>query len=644
MHALAAGNYLDLSLEQLLDITVVSASKKTEKVVDAPAAIYVITREDIIRSGVTTLPDALRMAPGVNVARADANSWAISIRGFNSGLANKLLVLVDGRTIYNPVFGGALWEAHDLMLENIERIEVVRGPGGSLWGANAVNGVINITTRRARDTQGTLVSVLAGNEELGTVSVRQGGSFGERGFYRAYGKGFKRDASYKPLVGGDTYDEWDGWRSGFRADWGDEFTLQGDAYRVSSQQLKPNFSLAAPYAAIKQQDIVYDGINLLGRWSHKGSNESQLSVQFYIDWARRDEPFNFIDDRTIYDTEVQYNFAPLEMHEVIAGVGVRYLADNEIGNSNVAFSPQQRRNQVYNTFLQDKITLVPETWFVTLGSKFERNNFSGFEAQPNIRLQWHPSQTQTLWSAASRAVRTPTPIEEDLTSTIATAANVRAAFVPNDNFKSEELTAYELGYRNQFTARISADVTAFYNDYDHLATTAFQPIAVINNGVDPLHLLLPVKFTNDMKGTSHGFEAALSWVADENLKLTLNYSMLRMSLTAARLAQTPAQVAAQEVAEKLAPEHQVGIKAFWNINRAWTLDSTATYIDKLAATKVDDYVRLDINLGGQLDESLKINLIAQDLLDNHHREFTAASDLNAGETERSIFAKLTWEF
>lgn len=644
MHAFASDNYLDLSLEQLLDITVVSASKKNEKVVDAPAAIYVITREDIIRSGATTVPDALRMAPGVDVARADANSWAISIRGFNSVLANKLLVLVDGRTLYNPVFGGALWEAHDLMLENIERIEVVRGPGGSLWGANAVNGVINITTRRARDTQGTLASVLAGNEELGSVSLRRGASFGDQGFYRVYGKGFKRDASYKPLVGGDSYDEWDGWRSGFRADWGDEFTLQGDAYRTSTQQLKPNFSLVAPYAAIKQQNIVYDGVNLLGRWLSQGSDGAQLSVQSYIDWARRDEPFNFIDDRTIYDAEMQYNFAPLGAHEVIAGAGIRYLADNETGNRNVAFSPQQRSNQVYNTFLQDKITLVPETWFVTLGSKFEHNSFSGFEVQPNIRLQWHPSQNQTLWSAVSRAVRTPTPIEEDLTSTIATAAKVRAAFVPNDNFKSEQLTAYELGYRNQFTASVSADFTVFYNDYDHLSTTAVQPITVVNNGVDPVHMLIPVKFTNDMKGRSQGLEAALSWVADENLKLTLNYSLLRMSLTAAKLAQTPAQVAAQETAEKLSPEHQLGIKAFWNISHSWTLDSTAVYVDKLPATKVDDYVRLDINLGGQLDKSLKINLVAQDLLDNHHREFASAADLNAGETERSIFAKLTWEF
>lgn len=643
IQTLASSSYLDLSLEQLLDITVVSASKKTEKVVDAAAAIYVITREDIVRSGVTTIPDALRMAPGVNVARTDSNSWAISIRGFNSGLANKLLVLVDGRTIYNPVFGGVLWEAHDLMLEDIERIEVVRGPGGTLWGANAVNGVINISTKHSRATQGTLASVLLGNEELGTASLRHGAAFGDDGFYRIYGKAFQRDSSHRP-TGGDAYDQWDGGRGGFRADWGDKFTLQGDAYRNSAQQRRTNFSLSAPYAVLEQQNLVYDGVNLLARWTEKRSDSSQLSVQSYIDWARRDEPFNFIDKRIIYDTEVQYNFAPLAAHELIAGAGFRYLADTATGNNNVSFAPEKRRTQVYSSFLQDKIALLPEQWFVTLGAKFEHNDFSGFESQPSIRTQWHPSQSQTLWGAASHAVRTPTPIEEDLTGTIATAANVRAAFVPNDKFQSEELTAYELGYRNQITPRLSLDIAAFHNYYDHLATTSIQSIKVVNNGVDPLHLLLPVKFTNDMEGSSQGYEVALSWLADENLKFTVNYSLLHMSLTALRLAQTPAQVAAQEAAEKLSPEHQFGIKVFWNINSDWALDTTAFYVDKLPATLVDDYVRLDINLAGQLDKSLKINLVAQDLLDNHHREFSAAGDLNAGEIERSVFAKLTWEF
>lgn len=315
--ALAAVDYFELTLEQLLEVKVHSVSKKAEAVADASAAVYVVTSEDIIRSGVTSIPDALRMVPGMQVARTDSNSWAISIRGFNNGLANKLLVLIDGRTIYNPVFGGVLWEAHNLMLEDVERIEVVRGPGGTLWGANAVNGVINIITKHTRDTQGNLTSAIYGNEEKGALSTRQGGSFGSNGSYRVYANAFTRDASRIPPAAGsdkqqDTYDEWDGFRTGFRADWSDQFTLQGDAYRTDTEQRRPHFSLIAPYMPIKQQIIRYEGINLLGRWTDKHHDGSQLSIQTYVDWAKRDEPFNFIDDRITYDLDAQYNLRPCQ--------------------------------------------------------------------------------------------------------------------------------------------------------------------------------------------------------------------------------------------------------------------------------------------------------------------------------------------
>jgi iron complex outermembrane receptor protein len=633
-YGLESTNYFDLTIEQLLDTKVLSASKKVETVAAAPAAVYVVTNEDILRAGVTNIPDALRMVPGVNVARADSNSWAISIRGFNSTLANKLLVLIDGRSIYNPVFGGVLWEAQNLVLADIDRIEVVRGPGGSLWGANAVNGVINIITKHTRDTQENIASVLYGNEEENVV-VRHGGSLGDNSFYRVYAKAFRNDASHSP-AGGDTYDKWDGFRTGFRADWGSEFTLQGDAYRTSTQQRKAHFSLKPPYAPIENQEIVYEGVNLLGRWTDKRENGALLSVQSYIDWARRDEPLNFIDDRTTYDVEAQYNFAALGAHELVTGAGFRFMADNETGNNNVSFSPKQRRNSLYNAFLQDKITLSPEHWFLTLGSKFEHNEFSGFEVQPNVRLQWQPNHTQTFWSAVSRAVRTPTPVEEDLTSTLFTAAQIRAAFVPNDDFKSEQLTAYELGYRQQITPTLSADIATFYNDYEHLATTTVQPVQLINNGVDPLHLLVPVKFTNDMKGKSRGAEAALNWSVNERLKIALNYTYLRLAVTALD--------PKQEDEELLYPKYQTGIKVFWNIGNSWTLDTWATHVDKLPAGNVDDYTRLDINLSGQLTKALRFNLIGQNLLDNQHREFGSTQDVNAAEIERSILGKLTWIF
>lgn len=629
-----AEDYFDLSLEQLLDTRVLSVSKKIETIANSPAAIYVVTSEDIARSGVTNIPDALRMVPGVNVARSDSNSWAISIRGFNSTLANKLLVLIDGRSVYNPVFGGVLWEAHNLMLVDIERIEVIRGPGGSLWGANAVNGVINIITKHSRETQGDLASVSVGNEES-RINARHGGRLGDDGSYRVYTSAFKYAHSQKP-GGGDAYDAWDGVRAGFRADWGDNFSLQGDAYRTNAQQRKVHFSLIAPFEPVENQDLVYEGVNVLGRWTDKYDDGAQLSIQAYIDWARRDEPLNFIDNRTTYDVEAQYNFAPTDTHELITGAGFRFMADNEIGNKNVSFSPSKHRNSLYSMFVQDKITLSPEHWFLTLGSKFEHNDFSGAEVQPNVRLQWQPSASQTWWASASRAVRTPTPVEEDLTSTLRTGAGFRAAFVPNDNFKSEQLKAYELGYRIQLTPTISADVAAFRNIYEHLATYRFLTFMPVINGIDPPHLLLPVQFTNDMKGKSHGFEASFNWAVNEGLKVALDYSYLRLRVTA--LDPT------QESPEYLYPKEQVGVKVYWNLSNNWTLDATATHVDKLPGGSVPAYTRLDVNLGGQLSKTLRFNLVGQNLVEKTHREFGAVGDPNAAEIERNIFAKLTWIF
>lgn len=628
-----AYDYFDLSLEQLLETQVLSASKKSEAVADAPAAIYVVTYEDIVRSGVTSIPDALRMVPGVNVAQSDSNSWAISIRGFNSALANKLLVLIDGRTVYNPVFGGVLWEAHNLMLTDIERIEVIRGPGGTLWGANAVNGVINIITKNSSDTQGSIVSVLSGNEET-NLSLRHGGNLSNKGTYRVYAKGFKKDSSHHPY-NDHAYDNWDGIRAGFRTDWDGQFTIQGDAYRTNTEQRRQNFSLIEPYMPIENQKLVYEGINLLGRWTDQQENGSQLSLQAYIDWTRRDEPLNFIDDRITYDIEAQYNFAPIGIHQLVAGTGFRFMDDEKTGNNNVSFSPAKRQSDLYNFFIQDKITLSPDKWFLTLGSKFEHNDFSGSELQPNIRLQWHATSEQTWWSSVSRAVRTPTPIEEDLTSTLVTGAGLRAAFVPNNNFKSEKLIAYELGYRNQLTENLSADVATFYNDYERLQTFAFQPIIPVINGIDPPHFLLPVQFTNDMKGRSHGLETAINWMLDENLKIALNYTWLQMSMTAL--------VPTQESAELLYPDYQFGLKVFWNINDNWTLDTSSIHVAELPAG-VDAYTRLDINLSGQLTKSLRFNLTGQNLLEKNHREFGSPNDMNAAEVERGIYGKLTWEF
>lgn len=631
-HTLAY-DYFDLSLEQLLDTKVLSVSKKNETIADAPAAIYVVSNEDIVRSGVTSIADALRLVPGVNVAKSDSNSWAVSIRGFNSVLANKLLVLIDGRTVYNPVFGGVLWEAQNLMLTDVDRIEVIRGPGGTLWGANAVNGVINIITKKSSDTQGNVINLLSGNEEQ-NVSARHGGTLANKGHYRTYVKAFKKDSSHHP-VSDHTYDNWDGIRGGFRADWGDKFMFQGDAYRTNTQQRRQNFSLTPPYMPVENQKLVYEGVSLLGRWIEQQESGSQFSLQTYIDWARRDEPLNFIDDRMTYDIEAQYNFAPMDMHELIAGAGFRYMDDEKTGNRNVSFSPANLQSNLYNVFIQDKITLAPEKWFLTLGSKFEHNDFSGSEIQPNIRLQWQPSASQTLWSAISRAVRTPTPIEEDLTSTLGSAANFRVAVVPNEDARSEKLIAYELGYRNQLTNELSVDIATFYNDYERLQTLEYQPFVLVNNGIDPLHVLIPIKFANSMQGKSHGVETAITWMPSTDLKLALNCTWLQMSLES--------DIANQEGAENLYPDYQFGFKSFWNIGSSWRLDTSIIHVAELPGL-VDDYTKLDIDLSWQIKKYLRFSLVGQNLLDKYQSEFGSTTDINSGEIERSIYGKMTWTF
>jgi iron complex outermembrane receptor protein len=627
-----------LSPEQLFDATIVSASRMPERLGDTPAAAYIITQEDIVRSGVTNIPDALRIVPGVNVAQIASHIWAISIRGFNSFFANKLLVMIDGRTVYNPLFGGVFWEAHDLVLEDIERIEVIRGPGGTLWGANAVNGVINIITKHSANTQGTLVSGIYGNEERGTLSLRHGGRFGDDGSYRLYAKIVDRDASRQPS-GVDAYDAWSTYRGGFRADWGDRFTLQGDAFHTDADYLRANFPLVPPFLVVHQQTIQYDGANLLGRWSDARDDGSRLTIQAYLDWARRDEPFNFVDDRLIFDLEAQYNVT-LGRHELVAGGGYRFAhaTDKNEGETDVTFTPDQRNDSVFNIYLQDKIALVPERWFLTLGSKVEHNPFTGFEIQPSGRLLWQPDETQAMWAAISRAVRTPTPLERDVTSTLITAPNAKAAIVGNPDFESEELTAYEIGYRKQITPALGADLTAFYNDYDRLSTLAFLDPIIVNNGIDPPHLFIPVHFENQMTGEALGFEAAFTWTVSSNLKLTANYSYLHVSLLADNT-DLP-----QEGAEDSHPYHQANIRASWNITDNWTLDTTGYFVDRLRADDVGGYFRLDVNLGWRLSERLRLNLVAQNLTDAAHREMGPETGLVPSEVERSIFGRVTWEF
>lgn len=628
-----------LSPEQLFDATVMSVSKTDEKLRDAPAAVYVLTSEDILRSGATSIPEALRLVPGVQVARGNSSSWAISVRGLNSAIANKLLVLIDGREVYDALFSGVYWDIQDTPLEDIERIEVIRGPGASLWGANAVNGVINIITKKASHTQGTLVSVAAGNQERALVTGRFGAQAGEDAHWRVYGKYLDR-ASQNTLSGADAEDEWRAWRGGFRADWdansqGDSFTLQGDIYSSDSGKFRIVPQLAAPYAVFRKDDVSAQGGNVLGRWNRDLDNGSSLTVQTYLDVTSRQQ-LTLANDRTAFDLDVQYDLPAFGAHEIIAGTRYRYSLEELTASPTIALVKATRHDQLISGFVQDKITLAPERWFLTVGSKFEHNAYSGFEVQPSARLQWL-GDGQMAWGAISRAVRTPSLFEHNLNilagviPPVPTSVELRAS----ENFKSEELVAYELGYRRQWTPMLLMDVSAFYNAYDKLATFSWLPNEVV---ISPPHLVIPIATTNLTNGETYGFELVLNWRAEDNLNFSASYSFLEIELHGP----PSSQAISSEAAERLSPQNQFNLRAQWDITDSVAFDTTLHYVDSLPGYRIDPYWRLDARLGWRVTDGLQFEVVGQNLFDDANREFGSATDVGATEIQRSVYGRLTW--
>jgi iron complex outermembrane receptor protein len=489
-----------MTLEDLMDVEVTSVSKKAEKLSDAAAAIFVITQEDIRRSGVTSIPEALRMAPGIEVARIDENKWAITSRGFNRRCANKLLVLIDGRTVYTPLFSGVYWDIQDTLLEDLDRIEVIRGPGAALWGANAVNGVINIITKQANNTQGGLVSGGSGTEERGFASGRFGGLIGKEVYYRVYAKYSERDPfesfAVPNLSHGDfnipsgsclhCHDrlntqkrERNGWETlqgGFRLDWqrtsSDSLTLQGDIYGSNSGESLTVASFTYPFARDFTNEPSKAGGNILARWKYSFCNSSDMALQLYYDRTEGGEA-SAKEFRDTFDLDFQYRFAPNKRQEVMLGLGYRYTREDFEDSFTYLLYPQSRDDQLFSTFIQDEIEIMPSRLRLILGSKFEHNDYTGFEIQPNARLLWKPHALHTLWAAVSRAVRIPSRAEHDIQinalvlppgiSQNPGPLPVLVSFFGNNDFDSEELLAYEIGYRTLIHDLVSIDVAAFYN-------------------------------------------------------------------------------------------------------------------------------------------------------------------------------------
>ncbi len=508
-HFSVAGNraiddqFLNLSIEELMNVKVTTASRRPQKLTEIPSAVFVITQDDIRRSGATNIPDALRMAPGVQVERVGTDKWAVSIRGFNGLFDNKLQVLMDGRSVYSPLFSGVLWEQLDTLMEDIERIEVIRGPAAVSWGSNAVNGVINIITKKAADTQGTLLTAGGGSFEHGFVGARYGGKINEDTPFRVYAKGFSRDHT-QSLSGGNANDQWHSARGGFRVDHNrgiDQFTLQGDLFSNFDGSTLDKNGLSLSHTSTSAMRGHNEGRNIRFRWDRTFSESSSFMLQVYYDHNRQVlQPLGKSDAES-FDIDMQYRFPLFERHNITWGGNYR-LYHNKIFDTNlVTFSPRERTNHLIGTFIRDDITLIPDRLLFSVGSRFEHNDFTGMEIQPNARLMWTPNTENSVWIAVSRAVRTPsrgeidgminlTPQFQSFPGLSALPFPIAASLQGGKNFNSEKLIAYELGYRHQFSTQASIDMTGFINDYSQMRDTNFGAFS-LSTGF-PRQFLYPI--------------------------------------------------------------------------------------------------------------------------------------------------------
>lgn len=646
----------EIPIEALMRIEVTSVSKKTEKLSDAAAAVFVITQEDIQRSSAANIPDLLRIVPGLQVTKIDANKWAISSRGFNGRFANKLLVLMDGRSLYSPLFSGVFWDAQDTVLEDIERIEIIRGPGATLWGANAVNGVINIITKHSGETQGGLVTGGGGTEERGFASVRYGGSTSDQTHYRIYAKYFDRAANVD-AAGNDTADQWHQGRSGFRVDHKSEnkdlLTFQGDIHQGRSGETAtyPDRQADPPYFASVTEDHENElfGGNLLGRWSRTISETSDLALQSYYDHSVN----NFtVMDCTVdtFDIDFQHRFQPVSRNSVIWGLGYRYIHDNSEGIYSTYLDPESLDYDLISAFVQDDITLIPERWRLTFGTKFENNDFSGTEWQPSARIIWTPdtpSNPQSIWAAVSRAVRTPSRGEtanrvkmliRDDNIPPFLAENFLTDTIGNPDFDSEEVLTYELGYRFQPMPNLSFDVATHYNSYEKLRIGRIgEP--VYNPPPEPS--VLPITVENNLEGKSYGVEAVMDYRPINSWRLQLAYTYLELDLKSN--IQTTDFLAKFD--EGSIPKHQSSLRSFWDLNDQWQLDFWLRYVSELPAIDFDGYVELDARLNWRIRSDMDVSLIGQNLLDSHHPEQIAEYlDTKPTEIQRAVYGKVTLRF
>lgn len=622
--AASAKNFGDLTLEQLMNESVTSVAKKEQRLSDAAAAVALITNDDIRRSGATTLPDVLRMVPGVEVAAVNAGQWAVTSRGFNSVFANKLLVLVDGRAVYTPLFSGVDWGLQQVIMEDLDKVEVIRGPGAALWGANAVNGVINIASRDAKDTQGSLVYLGGGDVHRVLGGVRHGGRIGANTYFRVFG-GYQRHEANATADGLSALDEWHTTYGGFRVD-----REIRDAAHLTWQ---------AGVTATDFDSGASDALNLntLARWTRYWTADSSLEVQAFLDRQHGNEALRSRRTLDTADIMAQHNFSPVTGHAVVWGLGYRTTATRvRATNADVHVRHGYFDYSVGNIFAQDQVTLIPDQLTVTAGVKFEHNDYTGWEIQPSLSAVFKPAAEQTIWTSVSRAVRTPSQLDYEDIFSIAIGpprpgpdGNVYfPRLVGNNQLRSEVLVAYQAGYRRQINARTSVDIAAFYNVYERVSEANGAPRFLPGSPFG----IAEFSWQNLGNGHSYGLEFLLTSALTETCRLTASYSGLDMR----DLPQTDSGL------EEGSPKHQVKLRMSYDFAKRASVDAQFRFIDKLMLTR--SYLAGDLRFSYRPDETTEISLVGQNLLNDHQAETNASPLTQFTEPKRGFYAKISRRF
>jgi iron complex outermembrane recepter protein len=636
-----------LSIEDLMTIQVTSVSKTEQSLSQAASAVFVITPDAIRRSGAKNIPDLLRMVPGIDVARINANTWAVSVRGFNARFSNELLVLMDGRTVYTPTFGGVFWDVLDLPLQNVLRIEVIRGPGGSIWGANAVNGVINIITRNASESHGGLLVAGGGNVEQGFGTIQYGGRLGPRTDYRVYTK-YLNQGPFPNDTSADGADGWRMLRGGFRSDSTlsakDTLMLQADLYS-GREGLPTSEVLIDPVPSVQNLSLLANlgGGFLQGVWNHTLSPHSNTSLQIYYDAYKRNDQLR--ERRQTLDLDFQQNFSAWKRQNIVWGATYRYSVSRSDGILGISFVPPDLNTQLFSWFVQDEVVVVPDQLLLTFGAKLEHNHYTGFGTMPSARAAWTPTERQTLWAALSRTDRTPSEQDAALRANVGAFAGpggipVLVTLFGSPLVGNEDSTDFETGYRAMASRQWSIDYAAYYNNRGSQNTS--EPSTLILAETPSPHFVLPLITGNLMHGETHGMEIAVNWKAADCWTLSSGYAFEQIHM---HLAPASRDTTSVSEAQGSSPVNAAQLRSHLALSSGLSWDASAYFVGRLTNPREPSYTRLDTGLSWKLGEKIDLSLTGQNLLRARHQEFVdPTGSTQSTLIKRSAYANVEWRF